>query len=70
MKPFFVHWERMKETLAVGWQSPEVPPQPLLGAIGLALDFQTWRTMVRNQGLTDEQALELMVRMVQCTPRE
>ena len=70
MKPFFVHWERMKETLAVGWHSPEVPPQPLLGAIGLALDFQTWRTMVRNQGLTDEQALELMMRMVQCTPRE
>ena len=70
MKPIFAHWERMKETLAVGWQSPEVPPQPLLGAIGLALDFQTWRTMVRNQGLTDEQALELMVRMVQFTPRE
>lgn len=70
MKPFFAHWERMKETLAVGWKSPDVPPQPLLGAIGLALDFQTWKTMVRKQGLTDEQAIELMVRMVQCAPRE
>ena len=38
--------------------------------IGLALDFQTWKMMVRQQGLTDEQALELIVRMVQCAPRE
>ena len=67
MKPIFTHWERMKETLAVGWELADGPPQPLLGTIGLALDFQTWRTMVRKQGLTDEQALELMVGMVRCT---
>ena len=69
MKPIFTHWQRMKETLAVGWESAEGPPQPLLGAIGLALDFQTWRTMVRKQGMTDEQAVELMVRMVRCATR-
>ena len=70
MQPIFAHWERMKETLAVGWESPEEgPSQPLLGAMGLALDFQTWRTIVRKQGLTDEQALELMVGMVRCTMR-
>ncbi len=66
MKPIFTHWERMKETLAVGWQSADRPPQPLLGAIGLALDFQTWRTMVRKQGLDDDRAVELMVGMVRC----
>jgi AcrR family transcriptional regulator len=66
MKPIFTHWERMKETLAVGWESAEGPPQPLLGAIGLALDFQTWRTMVRKQGLDDDRAVELMVGMVRC----
>jgi AcrR family transcriptional regulator len=70
MQPIFEHWERMKETLAAGWEYPEGPSQPLLGAIGLALDFQTWKTMARKQGLTDEQALELMVRLVQCAPRE
>ena len=70
MQPIFAHWERMKETLAVGWESADGPSQPLLGTIGLALDFQTWKTMVRKQGLGDEQALELMVRMVQCAPRE
>ena len=69
MKPIFVHWERMKATLTEGWRSPEGPPQPLPGAIGLALDFQTWRTMTRKQGLSDEQAIELMVGMVHCALR-
>ena len=71
LKPLFAHWERMKEILATAWEvSEERPQQQLLrGAIGVALDFQTWRTMVREQGLTDEQAIELMVRMVRCTTR-
>jgi hypothetical protein len=67
--PIFAHWERMKVTLAGGWELPEGPSQPLLGAIGLALDFQTWRTMARQQGLSDEQAIELMVGMVLCAVR-
>jgi AcrR family transcriptional regulator len=66
MTPIVAHWERMTETLAGGWESPGGPPQPLLGAIGLSLDFQTWRTMTRHQGLSDEQAIELMVGMVRC----
>ncbi len=66
MEPIFVHWERMKETLAAGWGSSDESPRLVLSAIGLALDFQTWRAMVRTQGLRDEQALELMVGMVRC----
>jgi AcrR family transcriptional regulator len=66
-KPMIAHWERMKNILATVWEvSEEMPQQLLRGAIGVALDFQTWRTMVRGQGLTDEQAIDLMVRMVQC----
>jgi hypothetical protein len=41
----------------------------VLSAIGLALDFQTWRAMVCTQGLSDEQAIELMVGMVRCWRR-
>jgi AcrR family transcriptional regulator len=66
MEPLYVHWEQMKETLAGGWGSPDEPPRLVLSAIGLALDFQTWRAMVRTQGLSDEQAIELMVGMVRC----
>ncbi len=66
MEPMVEHWERMKETLTVGWEVSSAHPQPLLGAMGLVLDFETWHTMVRKQGLTDEQALDLMVGMVRC----
>ncbi len=72
LKPMFAHWERMKEILATAWEVTEERPQQQLlrGAVGVALDFQTWRTMVRGQGLTDEQAIELMVRMVRCVMRK
>ncbi len=71
MKPFFGHWERMQRTLAAGWGTHNGHSQRLLlAAIGVALDFQSWRTMVRKQGLTDEQAIELMVGMVRCRSQE
>ena len=66
MGPIFAHWERMRETLAAGWGSSDKSPPLLVGALGLALDFQTWRAMARTQGLGDEQAVELMVGMVRC----
>jgi AcrR family transcriptional regulator len=65
MRPIVDHWERMQRALAMGWEIHKSHTPPLLqGAIGLALDFQNWRTMVRKQDMTDEQAVELMVRMV------
>jgi AcrR family transcriptional regulator len=67
MGPILLHWEQMKETIASGWGPSEGIPRLLLGAIGLALDFQAWRAMVRTQGMSDEQAIELMVGMVRCT---
>ena len=67
MRPIVEHWERMQRALAMGWEIHKSHTPPLLqGAIGLALDFQNWRTMVRKQGMTDEQAVELMARMVRC----
>ena len=67
MGPIFAHWERMREILAAGWGSSDESPPLLVGALGLALDFQTWRAMARTQGLSDEQAIDLMVGMVRCT---
>jgi AcrR family transcriptional regulator len=66
MGPILLHWERMKQSLAAGWGPSEESPHLLLSAIGLALDFQTWRAMARGQDLSDEQAIELMVGMVCC----
>jgi AcrR family transcriptional regulator len=76
LKPLLAHWERMKEILAAAWEVSEETPQQqqqqqqlLRSAVGVALDFQTWRAMVRGQSLTNEQAVELMVRMVRCAIR-
>ena len=70
MRPIIEHWERMHKALAVGWKIHNGQSEPLLfGAIGLALEFYSWRTMVRKQGVTDEQAVELMVRIVLCVTR-
>ena len=41
----------------------------LVAAIALALDLQTWRTLVRQQGLDDDRAVELMVGTVRCLMR-
>jgi hypothetical protein len=35
-----------------------------LAALGHALAFPTWRSLTRDQGLTDEEAAELMRRLV------
>jgi hypothetical protein len=35
-----------------------------------ALGFWTWRSLVREQGLTEEEAVELMVGMVRCSMRD
>ena len=68
LKPMAARWERMREVLCVGWEVPDgASEKKLLGAtIGVALDFQTWRTMVREQCLSDEEAIEVMARMVRC----
>jgi AcrR family transcriptional regulator len=69
MKPVLAHWERMKEILAEGWGPSDGTFWLLRGAIGVALDFQTWRTMTREQGLSEEQAIALMAGMMRCALR-
>ena len=63
----------MQIKLKIGVTACDLPPVERLpcggklGAIGFALDFKVWRAMVRTQGMSDEQAIELMVGMVRCT---
>ncbi len=41
----------------------------LYGALWVALEFQTWRALVRQQGFEDEEVIGLMVGMVRCLMR-
>ncbi len=69
-EPYFEHFKRMRDVLAVGWEARGGRRELLLAAIGHALDFSTWRSLVREQGLDDEQAIELMTRMVRYVARD
>ena len=68
-EPYYRHWERMRDVLAAAWEEARDGQQrSVLGAaLDLALDFQTWRTLVHRGGIGDEQAVGLMVEMVRCT---
>ena len=68
-EPYFRHWDRMRYILATGWGAQDQQLQLLLAALGHALDFQTWRSLVRQQGLDDAQAVVLMAKMVRCAMR-
>lgn len=62
--PVFALIERMAALLAAGWEVPAGRRDLFRSAIGHALDFHAWRSLARGQGLTDEQAVELMIAMV------
>jgi hypothetical protein len=66
-EPYFRHWDRMRYVLVTGGGAQHQKLELLLAALGHALDFGTWRSLVRQQGLDDEQAVELMVNLVRCT---
>ena len=62
--PYLRHWDRARYALATGWGAEDQRLKRLLAALGHALEFWTWRSLVYERGLTDEEAIELMVGMV------
>jgi AcrR family transcriptional regulator len=65
----FRYWEAMRDTIADAFEASGERHEALLAFIALALDLQTWRTLVRQQGLDDDRAVELVVGMVRCLMR-
>jgi AcrR family transcriptional regulator len=53
-----------RDTLVGGRRVRGRARQRLIAAIGHALAFATWRSLVREQGLSDSQAADLMCRLV------
>src|SRR5215218_7712084 len=69
MVSFYQYWEAMRDALTDGFEASGERREALLGAVTLAQDFQTWRTLVRQQELSQDRAVELMVGMVRCLMR-
>jgi AcrR family transcriptional regulator len=61
---FLRHRARMADSLAAAWKPRGRRRTRLLAALRIALDFQVWRSLVRDGGLTDREAIELMVALV------
>ncbi|SRR6266498_1781596 len=53
------------EVLARGWSPPQQQPA-LAATIRVAVDFQTWQRLVREQGLSEQAAVELAVSWTRC----
>jgi AcrR family transcriptional regulator len=69
MESFYQYWEAMRDALADAFGASGERHEALLSAVALALDLQTWRTLVRQQELSQGRAVELMVGMARCLMR-
>lgn len=70
LAPYFAYWEQVRGVLAAAWEIPDpVRAARIRAAVGHAINFQTWRSLAREQGLEDAEAVELMAGMVRCLCR-
>ena len=67
--PVFEHWERMRQVLLAGRGLRGRRRARLAAAIGIAIDFQSWYTLTRREGLSDEEAVGLAVCHIECAAR-
>jgi AcrR family transcriptional regulator len=65
LAPQLAYWSGVCEVLAAGWASGGAEHH-MRAAVGHAIAFMTWHSLVREQGLDDTQAIELMVGMLRC----
>ena len=61
--PYHDHWRHATEVLAEPWRLRGRRRDLLRAGIAVALSFDTWRTLTREQRLSDNQAVGLMLRL-------
>jgi AcrR family transcriptional regulator len=62
--PYAERWAEMRAALEGGWKTPAAGKRLLSAALGHALDFRTWSSLVRQQGLSAGQAVSLLEALV------
>ena len=63
LTPYHAHWRHAADVLTKPWRERGRRRTLLRAGIAVALSFDTWRTLTREQQLTDGQALEVMLRL-------
>lgn len=66
LEGFGRYLSEIRDLMAVGWRARGRRRATLLATIGHAVSFHTWRSLVRDQGLDDEGAADLMAGFVRC----
>ncbi|HEV2712558.1 MAG TPA: helix-turn-helix domain-containing protein [Gaiellaceae bacterium] len=61
---FLRHRAQMLDALADAWKARGRRQSRLAAALRIALDFHVWRSLVREDGLSDREAVDLMVSLV------
>ena len=69
LAPLFAYWQQVRQILAEPWAESGAPFGLIEAAIGHAVAFGTWQSLVREQGLEEGEAVGLMVRLVRCVAR-
>ena len=63
MAPFFAHFDRAVDVLVAAWKVRGRAKRLLRAGIGLALSYETWHRLTHDKGLSDKQAVDLMMRL-------
>jgi AcrR family transcriptional regulator len=64
VRPYHDHWRRAADVIVSAWPGRGRRRRVLRAAVGHAVQFSTWQSLVRGQGLDDRQAAEVMRRLV------
>lgn len=64
------YWHGVIEVLASGWNADGSQQHLVAALIGHAVDFWTWKSLVRTHGLSREQAVDVMTRLVWCNTQD
>lgn len=64
MEPYHAYWRSAADMLLGAFPETRRRDGKLKAGIALALRFETWRVLSQQQGLDDDQAIELMMHLV------
>ncbi len=63
-QPILAYWREAAEVLTRPWHARGRRREQLHAAILLAVSFETWRSLTKDSGLTDAEAIEVAVGLV------
>ena len=66
LEPYFAYWMRVRDGLAEGWGTQGRQNARLRAVLAHLLDFRTWYDFARQQPLSDDELVALMVQFVRC----